>query len=170
MGQALRTLDGLRVLVVEDDDDTREVLTLGLSLHGADVVAVGSAAAAMVELENKVPDVIVSDIGLPDEDGLALIRRVRKLPPTQGGRVPAVAVTAFTLSDDAEEATRAGFQRHFRKPVETRELFGAVAAVVERGRVDRRRAARRLPPPPNGERPRTPERRTDGDRRIFILN
>lgn len=165
MGKGLRTLDGLRVLVVEDDDDTREVLTLGLSLYGADVVAVSCAAAAMAELERALPDVIVSDIGLPDEDGLALIRRVRRLPPNRGGRVPAVAVTAFTLSDDAEEATRAGFQRHFRKPVETQALFSAVAAVAERGRVERRRAARRLPRAPRPERPSTPDRRT-AERRI----
>ena len=169
MGKGLRTLDGLRVMVVEDDDDTREVLTLGFSLYGADVVAVNSASEAMAELDRALPDVIVSDIGLPDEDGLALIRRVRQLPPNRGGRVPAVAVTAFTLSDDAEEATRAGFQRHFRKPVESQELFGAVAALAERGRVERRRATRRLPPAPWPERPPTSERRTEAERRTIVL-
>jgi CheY-like chemotaxis protein len=169
VGKGLRTLDGLRVLVVEDDDDTREVLTLGLSLYGADVVAVSSSADAMAELGKTLPDVIVSDIGLPDEDGLALIRRVRRLPPTHGGRVPAVAVTAFTLSDDAEEATRAGFQRHFRKPVETQELFAAVAAVAERGRVERRRETRRLPRTLRAERLRIPERRSDAERRTLDL-
>jgi CheY-like chemotaxis protein len=163
--KAQRTLDGLRVLVVEDDDDTREVLTLGLSLYGADVVAVNCAADAMQELSRANPDVIVSDIGLPDEDGLSLIRRVRKLSPAHGGRVPAVAVTAFTLSDDAEEATRAGFQRHFRKPVETQALFGAVAAVARTGRVERRLASRRLSRV-RDERPRTQEeRRTEVKRR-----
>jgi CheY-like chemotaxis protein len=168
--KGLRTLDGLRVLVVEDDDDTREVLTLGLSLYGANVVSVTSAAEAMVEMEKNTPDVIVSDIGLPDEDGLALIRRVRKLPPSRGGRVPAVAVTAFTLGDDGEEATRAGFQRYFRKPVETRDLFGAVAALGESGRVERRRRARRSPPPPRDKRPgSTDERRADAERRTIVL-
>ena len=168
MTKGLRTLDGLRVLVVEDDDDTREVLTLGLSLYGAAVVAVNCAADAMAELEKSTPDVILSDIGLPDEDGLALIRRVRKLPPSRGGRVPAVAVTAFTLSDDAEEATRAGFQRHFRKPVETRELFGALAAVAEIGRIERRRAARRAHPP-RGDQRGTTERRTEAERRTVAV-
>lgn len=167
MDKGLRTLDGLRLLVVEDDDDTREVLALGLSLYGADVVAVSSAADAIVELEKNTPDVMLSDIGLPDEDGFALIRRVRTMPPSRGGRVPAVAVTAFTLSDDAEEATRAGFQRHFRKPVETKELFGAVAALARTGRVERRRVARRTPPPE--ERPGTSERRTDAERRTMAL-
>ena len=86
---------------------------------------------------------ILSDIGLPDEDGLSLIRACGGCRRA-GGRVPAVAVTAFTLSDDAEEATRAGFQRHFRKPVETRALFEAVAALAESGRIERRRDAQAL--------------------------
>jgi CheY-like chemotaxis protein len=168
--KALRTLDGLRVLVVEDDDDTREVLTLGLVLYGADVVAVSCAATAMLELEKGMPDVIVSDIGLPDEDGLALIRRVRQLPPARGGRVPAVAVTAFTLFDDAEEATRAGFQRHFRKPVETQALFAAVAALAKGGRVERRRSARRSPPSLRTKRAAAlEERRLEAERRTIAL-
>lgn len=165
--KGLRTLDGLQVLLVEDDDDTREVLTLGLNLYGADVVAVNSAADAIVELERNTTDVMLSDIGLPDEDGLALIRRVRHLPPSRGGRVPAVAVTAFTLGDDAEEASRAGFQRHFRKPVETRDLFGAVAALARSGRVERRRAARRRRA--SLAEPGTTERRTDAERRAMAL-
>jgi CheY-like chemotaxis protein len=159
-----RTLDGIRVLVVEDDDDTREVLTLGLTLHGAEVVSVDCAADAIVELAKREPDVIVSDIGLPDEDGLALIRRVRQLPPGRGGRVPAVAVTAFTLSDDAEEATRAGFQRHFRKPVDSAALFAAVAAVADHGRIERRHEARRAA----AARARAEdERRIEPERRTF---
>jgi CheY-like chemotaxis protein len=140
---SLHPLDGLRILVVEDDEDTREVLSLGLTLYGAEVVAVCCAADAIVELGKSVPDVILSDIGLPDEDGLALIRRIRQFPPSRGGRVPAVAVTAFTLADDGAEATRAGFQRHFRKPVDTRSLFDAVIALAESGRVERRGTAER---------------------------
>ena len=169
MTKSLRTLDGLRVLLVEDDDDTREVLTLGLTLYGAEVVAVSRAADAMLELQKSAPDVILSDIGLPDEDGLALIRRIRQLPPSRGGRVPAVAVTAFTLGEDAEEAIRAGFQRHFRKPVDTQALFGAVAALAHSGRVERRRRARRLLRVLRDERPSTTERRTDFERRTLLL-
>jgi CheY-like chemotaxis protein len=163
VGSVVRGLDGLRVLVVEDDEDTREVLTVGLSLYGAQVVAVSTAADAMVALESHRPDVILSDIGLPDEDGLEMIRKVRRLPPARGGRVPAVAVTAFTLGDDAEEATRAGFQRHFRKPVETQELFGAVAQAGQGGGIERRQRARRIAAaamvPPA-------ERRGDAERRL----
>ena len=143
MGSRHGGLDGLRVLVIEDDDDTREVLSLGLTLYGAEVVAVPTAAEGMAALERDRPDVILSDIGLPDQDGLELIKTVRQLPPSRGGRVPAVAVTAFTLSDDAEKATRAGFQRHFRKPVETGTLFDALARLGREGDVERRRAGRR---------------------------
>jgi CheY-like chemotaxis protein len=130
-------LEGVRVLLVEDDEDTREVLTLGLELHGALVRAEGSAQAALLAIEEFAPHVILSDIGLPDEDGLSMIRKVRRLPDTCG-RIPAAAVTAFTLSDDGEEPIRAGFQRHFRKPVETRVLFEAVAELARLGAVERR--------------------------------
>jgi CheY-like chemotaxis protein len=138
------TLEGLRILVIEDDEDTRDVLSLGLTLYGASVTTVASATDAMAALEQRRPDVILSDIGLPDEDGLELIRKVRRLPPGRGGRVPAVAVTAFTLCDDAEEAARAGFQRHFRKPVETAALFAALGELGRQGAVERRAEERRL--------------------------
>jgi CheY-like chemotaxis protein len=130
-------LDGVRVLLVEDDDDTREVLTLGLEMQGAIVRAVGSAGAALRAVQDFTPHVILSDIGLPDEDGLTMIRKLRQLPSFRG-RIPAAAVTAFTLSDDGEEPIRAGFQRHFRKPVETQVLFEAVADLARLGEVERR--------------------------------
>ena len=169
MRAAFEGLDGRRILVIEDDEDTREVLTLGLSLYGAQVVAVSSASEAMVELERMNPDVILSDIGLPDEDGLTMIRKVRALPPSRGGRVPAVAVTAFTLCDDGEEATRAGFQRHFRKPVETQALFAAVADLARLGRVERRRRARRAEQASLEASRVPPERRTDVERRAEAI-
>lgn len=130
-------LQGVRVLVVEDDDDTRDVLTMGLELSGAQVRAVASARAALRTIAEDTPDVILSDIGLPEEDGLELIRQVRQLPAHQG-RIPAAAVTAYTLAEDADAALRAGFQRHFRKPVETRELFQAVAELAQTGEIERR--------------------------------
>jgi len=130
-------LDGVRVLLVEDDEDTREVLTLGLELQGAEVHSVGSAREALRAVDVFAPHVILSDIGLPDEDGLTMIRKLRKLP-AQLGRIPAAAVTAFTLSDDGEEPIRAGFQRHFRKPVETRTLFDAIAELAALGTIERR--------------------------------
>jgi CheY-like chemotaxis protein len=140
MGSRIR-LDGVYVLVVEDDDDTRELLKLGLEMAGAEVVAVASTGAAIAAIEGRAPDVLLSDIGLPDEDGLSLIRKVRRLPASRG-RIPAAAVTAFTLGDDTNQALRAGFQRHFRKPVETRDLFDAVADLAREGSVERRRTHR----------------------------
>jgi CheY-like chemotaxis protein len=136
-------LDGVRVLIVEDDEDTREVLTLGLELQGALVMAVGSAREAIGAVQDFTPQVILSDIGLPDEDGLTLMRKLRKLN-ADPGRIPAAAVTAFTLGDDGEEPIRAGFQRHFRKPVETRTLFEALAELAHRGSVERRAHRRSL--------------------------
>ncbi len=151
VGKGLR-LDGVRVLLVEDDEDTREVLTLGLELQGAQVRSVGSAREAFRAVDAFAPHVILSDIGLPDEDGLTMIRKLRKLP-AQRGRIPAAAVTAFTLSDDGEEPIRAGFQRHFRKPVETRTLFDAVAELAALGTIERR--AHRREDDVGGAAPRT---------------
>lgn len=154
-----RGLDGLHVLVIEDDDDTREVLSLGLTLYGAEVVPVASAAEAMAALERARPDVILSDIGLPDQDGLELMRHVRQLPPARGGRVPAVGLTAFTLCDDMETAARAGFQCHFRKPVETGTLFETLANLGRGGEVERRRETRRVSAAPIPDDRRTQQRR-----------
>jgi CheY-like chemotaxis protein len=139
-------LDGIQILVVEDDDDTREVLSLGLQMAGAQVESVGAAREAIEALKNHVPDVIVSDIGLPDEDGLALMRRIRTLSPSRGGRVPAVAVTAYTLVDDAQETIRAGFQEHFRKPLETSMLFDRIAELADEGPTVERRQFQRVGP------------------------
>jgi CheY-like chemotaxis protein len=158
-----RGLDGLHVLVIEDDDDTREVLSLGLTLYGAEVVPVATAAEAMAALERERPDVILSDIGLPDQDGLELMRHVRQLPPARGGRVPAVGLTAFTLCDDMETAARAGFQRHFRKPVETGTLFETLAQLGRAGAVERRRETRRLREGPVAGDRRTRQRRVGAD-------
>ena len=145
-------LDGVRVLLVEDAEDTREVLTLGLELQGAEVQAVGSSREALRAVDEFAPHVILSDIGLPDEDGLSMIRKLRKLPAALG-RIPAAAVTAFTLSDDGEEPIRAGFQRHFRKPVETRTLFDAIAELAALGTIERR--ARERGEEDGGALPRT---------------
>lgn len=140
------TLRGKNVLVVEDDEDTREVLTMGLELAGAHVVSVSAAQDALRALDLRVPDVIVSDLGLPDEDGLTLMRAIRKRPAEQGGRVPAVAVTAYTLVDDARETIRAGFQRHFRKPVDSGALFDTMAQLAALGTVERRAEPRSISP------------------------
>ena len=125
-------LEGVRVLLVEDDPDTRDVLALGLQLSGAEVVAVASGQEALDLISSFRPHVLLSDIGLAGDDGYTLIRRVRSLPPDAGGEVPAAAVTAFTLADDRDRALEAGFDTHFAKPVETSELIETVASLARR--------------------------------------
>jgi PAS domain S-box-containing protein len=123
-------LRGIRVLVVDDEPDTRETVTEILEHCDAEVLAVGSAAEAMRELEEFKPHVLLSDIGMPGEDGYSLIKRVRSLPPERGGRIPAAALTAFARSEDRRKALLAGFQMHVPKPVEVTELATVVATLA----------------------------------------
>ncbi len=123
-------LAGVRVLVVEDDEDSRELLTGVLEDAGAEVEAASHADAALAALERFRPDVLVSDIGLPGEDGYALIRRVRALGVDRGGSVPAIALTGFADLEDSRRAITAGFQVHVAKPIDPALLTHAVANVV----------------------------------------
>ena len=125
-------LEGLRLLLVEDDEDTRELLTEVLQLSGCEVCSTSSASEAFAQLGSFAPAIIVSDIGMPVEDGLALMRRIRALPVEQGGRVPAIALTAFTLPRDRELSREAGFDMHLAKPVDLQELRGALAQLARR--------------------------------------
>ena len=123
---------GLRVLVVEDEDDTRQMFARMLGAAGADVTAVGSAREAMREFERQPPDLLLSDIGMPETDGYWLIQAVRQLPPGAGGAVPAIAVTAFARGSDRSRALGAGYQMHLAKPVGQAELVGAIAGLAHR--------------------------------------
>ena len=125
-------LDGLRVLVVDDDADTREALTMVLEECKAAVTAVASAADAIRTMDRSLPDVLVCDIGLPAEDGYALIRKVRAREPGQGGRIPAVALTGYAQVEDRRRALRSGFQAHVSKPLDPEELT-AVVSTLARG-------------------------------------
>jgi PAS domain S-box-containing protein len=125
-------LDGLRVLVVDDEADTRELLKMGLGQCGAEVTTVGSAAEALEEISKSAPGLLISDIGMPGEDGYDLIRKVRALPPESGGRVPAIALTAYARVEDRMQALRAGYQMHVPKPVEMAELAAVAASLVRR--------------------------------------
>jgi PAS domain S-box-containing protein len=122
-------LKDLRILVVEDDEDTRELLKTILGRCGAKVRAVASSDAAMAEIAKGIPDVLISDIGMPGESGYDLIRKVRSLEPEQGGRVPAVALTAYAAAADRRRALLAGFQTHLAKPVEPDELLAVIASL-----------------------------------------
>ncbi len=126
-------LRGVRVLVVDDEADSRETLRHILEHCHAEVLTVGSTAEAMAELSRFLPSVLLSDIGMPGEDGYGLIARVRALPPDQGGQIPAAALTAFARAEDRRRVLLAGFDMHVSKPVEIHELCAVVANLARRG-------------------------------------
>jgi signal transduction histidine kinase/ActR/RegA family two-component response regulator len=142
---SLERLDGLHVLVVEDNADGREVISMVLEQAGARVTGVASVREAFEALESVQPDALVSDIGLPDEDGYALIRRLRSKEADRGGFLPAVAMTGFVRAEDRARVLAAGFQVHVPKPIDVTELTAAIAAVA---RDPRRRGSdgKRQPP------------------------
>ncbi|MBO0859838.1 MAG: CHASE3 domain-containing protein [Chloracidobacterium sp.] len=125
-------LDGLRVMVVDDEVETRELLTAMLTRHGAEVRACASAEEALAEINRRRPMVLVSDIGMPDADGYALVGKLRALGPERGGDIPAVALTAYARSEDRMRALASGFQMHVPKPIEAGELIVVIAALAGR--------------------------------------
>jgi len=127
-------LAGLGLLVVEDDADSREALVRVLEQYGARAKSAATAAEAIQAMDVTVPDVLVSDIGMAGEDGYDLIRKVRRLPAERGGRLPALAVTAFGEEGDRLKATTAGFQAHVTKPVAPGELVTEIARLAGRTR------------------------------------
>jgi len=132
-------LDGLRVLIVDDEPDAREILSTMLEQWGAQVTAVASAAEAIEYLggDERLPDVLVSDLGMPREDGFELISKVRALEPERGGRIPAIALTAYARSEDRTRALAAGYEIHVPKPVEPAQLSLALGDLIRRRRVSR---------------------------------
>ncbi|MBD1883824.1 ATP-binding protein [Microcoleus vaginatus] len=133
--QASPTLEGLQILVVEDEADALELLSTILEKYGADVMAVASVKEALTIIEtatDRSPDVLVSDIGMPDEDGYSLIRKLRQLEVQRGGRLPAIALTAYARNDDRQQSLLAGFQMHLTKPVDAAELVAVVASLTGR--------------------------------------
>ena len=120
-------LDGVKVLVVDDDPDTRDLVEHMLGAQGARVTAATCAEEAMAFLTRERPDVLLSDIGMPDVSGYSLIRRIRSLSPERGGRTPAIAFTAYARVEDGQKAFTAGFQAHVSKPVEPDRLMAVVA-------------------------------------------
>ena len=124
-------LDGLQVLVVDDEADVREWISTVLTESGAQVIAVGSVGEALGALEQLRPDVLVSDIGMPDEDGYTFIRKVRELGSEMDGRIPAVALTGYAREEDYRQAKAAGFQLHIAKPIKAAELVAVVKSLAE---------------------------------------
>lgn len=126
------TLDDLRVLVVDDEADTRELVKVILTRCGAEVKTCSAASEALSALESWKPDVLVSDIGMPGEDGYALIKKVRARAAWDEHRLPAVALTAYAGAEDRARALSSGFQRHMAKPLEPRELIIVIATLAQR--------------------------------------
>jgi hypothetical protein len=129
-------LAGLTVLVVDDEPDARGVVQWLLEYCDATVLTAGSAAEALERVREGRPDVLVSDIAMPSEDGYALLERVRALGPARGGDLPALALTAYARAEDRVKVALAGFQRHLTKPVDPGELIATIASLTgrERGR------------------------------------
>ncbi len=126
------SLSGLRVLVVDDESDSRELVTEVLKGRGADVVSLGSAIEALTALaamDRKSFDVLILDIGMPLMDGYALVEKIRRLPAERGGKIPAIALTAYAGIEDRMRVLAAGYQMHMPKPVEPVELINAVASL-----------------------------------------
>jgi len=127
-------LSGVRALVVDDDSDTRELLAEVLRSRGVVVTAASSVEEGLAALDREVPDILLSDIAMPDRDGLDLIRRVRERPADRGGHVPAVAITAYARPEDTERSLASGYQMHVTKPVDMDELIATVASLTATGR------------------------------------
>jgi signal transduction histidine kinase/ActR/RegA family two-component response regulator len=124
------SLSGIKVLVIDDELDAREVIKRILTHCGASVTTAASAMEGLQRLRLDKPDVLISDIGMPDKNGYQLIREVRNLPAESGGKTPAIALTAFARPEDQISAMNAGYQAHLTKPVESRELITEIAKLL----------------------------------------
>jgi CheY-like chemotaxis protein len=123
-------LGGVRVLVVDDDVATLEMLKVILQNRGAKVITASSAGDALRSLEHELPDALVSDLAMPERDGYELIAHIRQRGPEQGGNIPAVALTAYARVEDRARALKAGFQMYVPKPVDPNELIAVVANLM----------------------------------------
>lgn len=146
-------LDGIRVLVVDDEEDTRHFVQVALGRYGANVTAVGSAREALDALPTLLPDVLVSDIGMPGMDGYTLIDKIRVLPPECGGQTPAAALTAYARAEDRARVIAAGFQLHVPKPVDPSELATVIAHLAGRAGQQQGTQAAGSPGHPSGAAP-----------------
>ncbi len=125
-------LTGIRVLCIDDEPDIRELLNVLLTQYGASVITVASAANVLTALEAFQPDILISDIGMPEVDGYTLLQQVRSLPPEKGGQILAIALTAYAGEIDQQRALSVGFQQHLAKPIKPDRLIQAVLALLDR--------------------------------------
>ncbi|EGK90775.1 PAS domain S-box protein [Microcoleus vaginatus PCC 9802] len=129
-------LSGMRILVVDDEPDMRDLISFLLEDAGAEVVTVAVPQEALTALTNFQPDVLLSDIGMPGMDGYMLLRQVRSLPPERGGLIPAIALTAYAGEFNQQQALQAGFHRHLAKPIEPDQLIKTIAALLSKNTHD----------------------------------
>ncbi|HEY5446818.1 MAG TPA: ATP-binding protein, partial [Pyrinomonadaceae bacterium] len=127
-----QSLEGLRVLLVDDEPETRQILSTVISRRGAEVKACETAGEALDVLIDWRPDVLMSDIAMPDEDGYSFIGKVRSLPPDKGGETPAAALTAYARDEDRDRALAAGYQMHIAKPISSGLLVLTIARLAGR--------------------------------------
>ncbi|HEY9697932.1 MAG TPA: PAS domain S-box protein [Trichocoleus sp.] len=125
-------LQGIHILIVDDEPDMRDYVSTVLEQAGAEITLVGSAAQAVAAVMRHIPDLIISDIGMPQVDGYMLLQQIRQLPPDQGGQIPAIALTAYASAADARKAIAAGFQRHMAKPTEPQNLIQTIVQLLGR--------------------------------------
>jgi len=126
------SLSGISVLLVEDDVDARSLIQMLLELRGAKVTSAASAAEALKAFKVTIPDVLVSDIAMPEEDGYSLLRKVRSLPDERGGQTPAIALTGYASAKDKADTFAAGYQAHLAKPLEPADLITAIETIVRK--------------------------------------
>jgi CheY-like chemotaxis protein len=125
-----KSLEGVKILLVEDDEDIRDLLRMALESRGAVLTAVASSTEAVAAMGNAPPDIVISDISMPGEDGHALLRKIRSLPLSRGGKVPAIALTALDSREARLASRAAGFHYHLTKPVDADKLVDIVAGLV----------------------------------------
>jgi PAS domain S-box-containing protein len=124
-------LEGLHILVVDDETDSRDFMGFVIEQAGAQVIAVPSAIAALESIQAMLPDLLISDIGMPDMDGYALMRQIRQLPAARGGQIVAIALTAYAGDLDRKQVMEAGFQQHLSKPIEPDRLIAAIVQQLQ---------------------------------------
>jgi DNA-binding response OmpR family regulator len=129
----------LTILVVDDELDALDAITIALEGYGARPIPVGSVQAAMIEIRRSLPDIVLSDVGMPQEDGFALIRQLRSQGDEQMRQLPALALTAFASTGMARQLLEAGFDGCMGKPAETRELAATIGSMIAATRLRTRR-------------------------------
>ncbi|MGA9377939.1 MAG: response regulator [Phormidium sp.] len=125
-------LAGLKVLVVDDDPDSRDLVAFLLQEYGMEVIVVASAVEVLKTLASTQPDLLLCDIGMPDMDGYMLMRQIRSMPAEQGGQIPAIALTAYAGESNQQQALKAGFQWHLAKPVEPMDVISVIIELTKK--------------------------------------